>query len=183
LDAPSLFIDVGGRSVRPALLASAAAQKLEERLGAHLSEAKVAARGQICHLAVSANAGGLDFAAAAVAVARGSAAVLHLPAELLGAALKREGEFQGSGLLPSGVLLRADLSTDRSLVALAVRGLIAEGLAVGVLKRRLSWVAERRALFGALPGGAPGGLPDRLVRQLGIVSTGREIPVPVPAAG
>jgi hypothetical protein len=51
-------------------------------------------------------------------------------------------------------------------VALAARDLLGRGLAVAVLKRRLNWVAERRALFGALPVGSPGGLPGRLVNRL-----------------
>ncbi|HWT90802.1 MAG TPA: hypothetical protein VN179_06770, partial [Solirubrobacterales bacterium] len=64
------------------------------------------------------------------------------------------------------VLLRADLRSDRALVALTVRDLIERELSVGVLKRRLNWDAERRALFGVLPPGSPGGLPERLVRRL-----------------
>jgi hypothetical protein len=178
LDSAALFVDVGGRPPRPALLASAAAQKLEERLGAHLPEVKVAARGQVCHLAVPADLDGLASAAAAVTVGRGSAAVLHLPPGLLWPALQ-----DGCSLRPTAVLLRADLAADRPLVALAARGLSAEGLAIGVLKRRLGWVAERRALFGALPAGAPGGVPERLARRVGIFSRDREIRVPVPAAG
>ena len=177
LDSPALFVDVGGRAPRPAVLASAAAQKLEERLGAHLPELKVAARGQLCHLAVSGDSGGLDSAAAAVTVARGGRAVLHLPPELLGEALEDR-----SGLRPSGVLLRADLAPDRSLVALAYRGLLDEGQAVGILKRRLGWMTERRALFGALPAGAPGGLPERLVRRFDALSRDTEIRLPVRAA-
>jgi hypothetical protein len=178
LDAAALFVDVGGRPPRPALLASAAAQKLEERLGAHLPDFKAAARGQVCHLAVPADLDGLDSAAAAVTVGRGSAAVLHLPPDLLWPALR-----DGRSLRPSAVLLRADLAADRPLVALAARGLSAEGLAFGVLKRRLSWVAERRALFGALPAGSPGGVPELLARRLGILSRDTEIRVPVPAVG
>lgn len=177
LDSPALFVDVGGRAPRPALLASAAAQKLEERLQAHRPASKVAARGQVCHLALSADSEGLESAAAALTVARGAVAVLHLPTELLGPALESRNDLR-----PSGILLRADLTEDRALVALAVRGLLAEGLAVGVLKRRLSWVAERRALFGALPAGAPGGLHPRLLRRLGVLSRDMEIRFPVPAA-
>ncbi|HET7588959.1 MAG TPA: hypothetical protein VFK14_02065 [Solirubrobacterales bacterium] len=176
IDASPLFVDVGGRQPRPALLASAAAQKLEERVGAHLPAVKVAARGQVCHLSVPADVDGLASAAAAATVARGAMVVLHLPPELLGSAVAGAG-----GLRPSGALLRADLAADRPLVALAVRGLLGEGLAVGVLKHRLGWVAERRALFGALPAGAAGGLSDRLVRRLGL-SRDTEIRFPVPAA-
>ncbi len=168
----ALLIEVGGKTPRPALLASAAAQKLEERLGAHLPDFRVAARGQVCHMAVPAGQEGLDSAAAAVTVTRGSTVVLHLPPGLL------RPVVEGFGLRPSGVLLRADLAEDRPLAALTVRDLIAHGLAVAVLKQRLGWVAERRALFGALPPGSPGGLPQRLVRRLGVLNRGTEVPVP-----
>jgi hypothetical protein len=160
VDVAALLVDVGGRAPRPTLIASAAAQKLEERLRARFSEAQVAARGQVCHLAVQADGEGLARAAAAIDVSRGSLAVVHLPPSLLQLAL---GD---SALRPTGVLLRADLADDRALVALVARDLLDRGLAVGVLKRRLGWVAERRALFGALSAGAPGGLPERLVRRL-----------------
>lgn len=160
-DVSGLFVDVGGRAPRPTLIVSAAAQKLEERLAAHLPQAKAAARGQVCHLVVSADPEGLDAAAAAVTVARGAAAAVHVPPGLLQPALA-----EGTKLWPSGVLLRADLQRDRALVALAVRDLIDRELAVGVLKHRLGWVAERRALFGTLPAGSPGGLPERLRRRL-----------------
>ncbi|HEV2859275.1 MAG TPA: hypothetical protein VGW80_12820 [Solirubrobacterales bacterium] len=161
VDLATLFVEVGGRAPRPALLASAAAQKLEERLSAHLPDVKVAARGQVCHLAVSGEVEGLATAAAAVAVARGATAVLHVPPQLLDEALAG-----GPDLRPSGVLLRGDLPKDRPLVALAARELLLRDLAVGVLKQRLSWVAERRALFGALPAGAPGGLSERFAARL-----------------
>jgi len=161
LDVAALLVDVGGRPPRPTLLASAAAQALEERLAAHLPQARVAARGQVCHLAVPTDSEGLEAASAAVTAARQVPAVLHLPPALLQAVVGGE-----SGIRPTAALLRADLAEDRSLVALVVRDLVARGLAVGVLKRRLNWVSERRALFGALPAGSPGGLPDRLVRRL-----------------
>ena len=161
LDLATLLIDVGGRAPRPSLLASAAAQRLEERLAAHVPEAKAAARGQVCHLAVPAGAQGLDGAAAAAGVAREATVVAHVPPAMLQEALD-------CGLRPSGVLLRADLTQDRPLLALAARELMGRGLAFGVLKRRLPWVAERRALFGALPAASPGSLPPRLLRQMGI---------------
>jgi len=176
VDLATLLIDVGGKPPRPALLASVAAQKLEERLGAHLPDFRAAARGQVCHLAVPAGQEGLDAAAAAVTVARGSAAVIHVPPAML------QPILDGFGPRPSGVLLRADLIEDRPLAALAVRDLVARDFAVAVLKRRLGWVAERRALFGALPPGSPGGLPERLVRRLGAFSRGKEVRVPVPGA-
>jgi hypothetical protein len=159
-DVATLLIDLGGRAPRPTLIASAAARNLEERLRAHLPDALVAARGQVCHLAVEADDDGFDVAAAAIDAARDTFAVFHLPSRMLQAAL---GE---SRLRPTGVLLRADLPDDRPLVALTARDLLDRDLAIGVLKHRLGWVAERRALFGVLPAGAPGGLPERLVRRL-----------------
>jgi hypothetical protein len=159
-DTATLLVDVGGRAPRPTLVASAAAQKLERKLRAHLPEAKVAARGQICHLAVPEADESLELASAAISAGRGSLAVLHLPPQLL------QGAMADPRLRASGVLLRADLSADRALLALAARDLLGRGLAVGVLKRRLGWVAERRAMFGVLGAGSPGGLPDRLVRRL-----------------
>ena len=161
VDLATLLIEVGGRAPRPTLLASAAAQGLEERLVAHLPQARVAARGQICQLAVPADPEGLEVASAAVAVARGAIAVLHLPPPQLRPWLCAE-----AGLEPAAVLLRADLAADRSLVALVVRDLLARDLRVAVLERRLSWVAERRALFGALQPEAAGGLPPSLRRNL-----------------
>lgn len=175
IDTASLLIDVGGRPPRPTLLASAAAQKLEERLVAHLPHLRAATRGQVCHLAVPADPEGLDAASAAVTAARGATAVLHVPPELL-----QEVVEDTSGIRPSGVLLRADLDQDRDIVALAVRELMNRGLAVAVLKRRLSWVVERRALFGVLPAGSASGLPAPLVRRLGVATTDREV-VPIPA--
>jgi hypothetical protein len=66
---------------------------------------------------------------------------------------------------PDAALLRADLGEARPLVALAVDDLLRRGVRVGVLKRRLGWVAERRAGFGAL-GSDSGGLPEPLLRRL-----------------
>lgn len=162
VDRATLLVDFGGRPPRPTLLASTAAQQLEERLVAHLPEVRIAARGQICHLAIAPDSEGFEAAAAAIAVARGALAALHLPPSLLQPLL--EGN---SGLDPSGALLRADVAADRALLALVARDLMGRGLTVGVLKRRLSWVAERRALFGALAPGAAGELlPSLLRRQL-----------------
>jgi hypothetical protein len=172
-DRAALLIDVAGRSPRPTLLASAPARELEERLVAHLPAARVAARGQVCHLAVGADEDGFVAAAAAETVARGSFAVICVPPEHVQALL---ADPLGSRL--TGVLLRADLEGERSLAALAVADLLGRGLAVAVLKHRLAWVAERRALFGALAPDAAGGLPaslvDRLVdREAGVASRGR----------
>lgn len=164
LDLATLFVEMGGRAPRPALLATAAAQELEGRLAGHLRAAQVAARGQICHLAVPADAEGLQNAVAAVTVAREAAVVVQLPSQLLQDALE-------SGLRPSGALLRVELATERPLLALLASDLLSRGLALAVLKRRLTWVAERRALFGALPADAQGSLSPRLVRRLGFADS------------
>jgi hypothetical protein len=160
-DLSTLLVDVGGRPPRPTLLASTAAHRLEERLVAHLPQIRVAARGQVCHLAVPADPEGLASAAAAVTVARGALAVLHVPPALLQPLL-----VERLGPEPTGVLLRADIAPDRPLLALVVRELIGRDLAVAVLKQRLGWVAERRALFGSLAADAAGGLPPRLARRV-----------------
>jgi hypothetical protein len=157
----ALLVDVGGKPPRPTLLASAAAHRLEERMAAHLPQARVAARGQVCHLAVAADADGLEAASAAVTVARGAVAVVHLPPSMLRPALEA-----GPRPTSSGVLLRADLPASRALLALLVRDLMGRELAVAVLKQRLSWVAERRALFGSLPPRTPGALPRRVLANL-----------------
>jgi hypothetical protein len=159
-DLATLLVEVGGRAPRPTLLASAAAQGLEERLVAHLPQARVAARGQVCHLAVAGDEEGLAAGAAAATVARGVLVVVQVPPALFRPAL------EGVGPEPTGALLRADLGSDRALLCLLVRDLLARGLAVAVLKRRLGWVAERRALFGALPSGAADGLPQTLQDRL-----------------
>jgi len=169
VDRATLLVDIGARPPRPTLLASAAAQRLEERLAAHLPEARMAARGQVCHLAVEADEEGLLAASAAAALVRESLAVVNLSPAMLRAVLDH-----GVGPRPTGALLRANLPADRPLLALAVCDLTARGLAVGVLKQRLSWVAERRALFGALPPAA--GLPRSIVRRLAEPAGARTIP-------
>ena len=161
VDLATLFVDVGGKPPRPTLLASAASRRLEERLAAHLPRARVAARGQVCHLAVPADPEGLEAAAAAVTVARGALAVIHLPPALLRPLLSER-----LGPEPSGILLRADIAADRALLALVVRDLLGRDLTVAVLKQRLSWVAERRAFFGSLQSEGTGGLPGHLLRNL-----------------
>ncbi|HVY97724.1 MAG TPA: hypothetical protein VHA54_12255, partial [Solirubrobacterales bacterium] len=161
VDRAALMVDLGGRAPRPTLLASAAAQRLEERLAAHLPEAQVAARGQVCQLVAPADEEGFEIAQAAMTVARDEVRVVHV----VPAALQ---PLLGSSLAAdlSGALLRADVGADQPLLALAAHDLLARGLVLAVLKRRLPWVTERRALFGALPAGTAGGLPPKVVRRL-----------------
>lgn len=160
IDRAALLIDLGGRAPRPTLIASTPARTLEDRLAAHLPGVRVAARGQVCHLAAAADEDGFAAAAAAVTVARGALAVVHLPPVALQALLGADRAPR-----PSSVLLRADVTADRPLLALVVRDLLAADLDVGVLKHRLSWIDERRALFGVLAAERPG-LPPRLLRSL-----------------
>jgi hypothetical protein len=160
LDRAALMVDLDGRAPRPTLIASSPARALEERLAAHLPRLRVAARGQVCHLAAPADEDGFTAAAAAVAVARGLLAVIHVPPSALQDLLAAE-----HGPRPSGVLLRADLAADKALIALVARDLVARELDVGVLKDRLGWVEERRAMFGILGSECPG-LPPRLLNRL-----------------
>jgi hypothetical protein len=159
-DRPGLLVDVGGRPPRPTLVASSGARELEERLTVHLPELRAASRGGTCHLAIPADDDGLQRLPAALPLAREAVAVLHVPPGLFQDVLRIEG------VEPSGVLLRAELESDRALTALAVSELHQRGLLVRVLKRPLAWVSARRALFGALPREAPGGLPIRLCESL-----------------
>jgi hypothetical protein len=156
-DRPGLLIDVGGRAPRPTLVSSAGARELEERLAAHLPRLPAASRGHICHLAVDDDPGAFESVRAALPPAREGVAVVHLSPVLLGVAL---GDL---GIRATGVLLRADLGTDRALTALAVRDLFDRGIRVAVLKRPLAWVPARRALFGVLP---PGTLSPYLRKSL-----------------
>jgi hypothetical protein len=170
---PGLLVELSDRRApRPALVASAAARELEERLAAHLPEAALAARGHICHLSLPADRDDLERVPAALALVRDATGVVHLPPRLLREAL-------AARLGPDAVLLRADLERDRALVGLAARDLMARGLRVAVLKRPLAWIPARRALFGVLPADAADGLPTRLRRRC-LASPGTAAP-PRPA--
>jgi hypothetical protein len=160
IETAALLVDVGGRVPRPTLIASASAHRLEERLAARLPTLRPAARGEVCHLSVGTDEDGVGAAAAAVTVGRGGLAVVHVAPELLQPLLEAPAAPR-----PDAALLRADLTTDRALVALAVGELLERGLRVAVLKCRLGWVAERRAGFGAL-GSDSGGLPESLLYRL-----------------
>lgn len=155
VDRAGLLVDFGeGRPPRPSLVATAAARELEERLVAHLPEAGVASRGQTCHLMLPPDPGGVERLAGALAIVRDSVGAVHLPPALLQPVLE-DARFE-----LAAVLLRADLTTDRALVALAVGDLMERGIPVAVLKQPLGWIAARRALAGALPTGSVPG-PER----------------------
>lgn len=143
-DRAGLLIDLTAeRAARPTPIATAGARALEQRVAAHLPDAAVASRGTICQANVE-----LDSVPALVPLARESVAVLHLPPAQLQPAL------DDPRIRPSGALLRADLSTDRALTALAARDLIDHGLRLVVVKHSPGWLMGRLALMGALPSGA-----------------------------
>ena len=158
-DSAALLIDLEeGRASRPTLFATAGARKLEERLVVHLPEAGTASRGCICQMGLPPEPEPIEKIAAALTLARETAAVVHLPSRLLQPFLSEPR------LRPTAVLLRADLTRDRALTALAVRDLMARGLRVAVLKRPPSWLVARVALLGALPAG--GDFPPARLRGL-----------------
>lgn len=159
-DRPGLLINVGGRAPRPTFVASSGARELEERLAVHLPGLRAASRGQTCHLAVGSDPDVFEHIRAALPLVRDSGAVVHLPPARFQEVLAEPG------ISPTGVLLRANLTSDRALTALVVRDLLDRRLPVRILKRSLSWVPARRALFGILPPETPGGLPDRMGASL-----------------
>lgn len=145
-DRAALLIDLDeGRPPRPLLIATTGARALEERLDSHLPDARIASRGQICHLTLTPGPAGLEQIAAAIPLVRESAGVIHLPPKLVRPAL------EGPRIRATGVLLRADLAEARALTALAVRDLMTQGLRVAVLKQPLGWLTARTSLLGALP--------------------------------
>lgn len=148
-DAAALLVDLDeGRVPRATLIATVGARGLEERLAAHLPDAAIASRGRICLLKLPPEREAIETLAAALPLARESAAVVHLPPALLLAVLG------APRIRATGVLLRADLGEDRALTALAVRDLMAAGPRVAVLKRPLGLLAGAAAQLGALPSGA-----------------------------
>lgn len=159
-DRAALLIDLSeARRSRSTLIATAGARALEERLAAHLPDAAVASRGRICQLALAPEAETIDAIAAALPLARESAAIVHLPPLLL-RPLLAEPQVQATA-----ALLRADLAEDRALTALAVRDLMGHDLRVAVLKRPFSRSIAHVALLGALPGDGRT-LPDGLRKRL-----------------
>jgi len=140
----ALLIDLGEeRAARSTPIATAGARALEERLAAHLPDAAVASRGCFCQLTLAPRPEALEIAAAASPLARESAAVVHLPPQLLRPLLAEPR------IRPTAAVLRADLPGDRALTALAVRDLVGLGLRVAVLRRPPGLLAGRAALLGA----------------------------------
>jgi hypothetical protein len=143
----ALLIDLdASRTPRSSLVATTGARDLEERVAAHMPEASVASRGQVCHLKLSPDSAGIEQLPAALPLSRESAAVILLPPSLL------QPLLADPRIQPTAALLRADLTEERALTALAARDLIDRGLRVAVSKRPLGWLAARCALFGVLSG-------------------------------
>jgi hypothetical protein len=166
-DRAALLIDLGeGRAPRSSLVATSGARELEERLVAHMPNTAAASRGRICRLGLAADPAAVEQLPAVLPLARESVAVVHLPVSLLRPLLDEPR------IRPTAALLRADLTENRALAALAVRDLMTRGLRVAVLKHSLGRLVARAAVLGALPAGG-GVLPDRLaVRLLNRESSG-----------
>jgi hypothetical protein len=159
-DRAGLLIDLmGDTAPRPSLIATAAARELEERLATHLPQARVASRGQFCHLSLPTDQSGIEQIPAALPLARDAVAIVHLPPQLLQPALTEPR------IRASAAMLRADLAEDRSLTALVVGDLIKRDFRVVVLKQPLGWLAGRLALLG-VPSTSGMGLPDRMRGRL-----------------
>ncbi len=154
-----LLIDLSdARPLRPSLIATDGARRLEERLAVHLPKASVASRGRMCLVALDAEGAELEQVGAALAVGREAVRVVHVPPTLFRPALE---QLRASA---DAVLLRADLRRDRALTALTAADLIHRGLRVGVLKRPLGWL-EARCAFAGVPSPSPP-LPGRLLARL-----------------
>lgn len=157
----ALLLEIDPPKVRrPAVLASAQARDLEERIARGVPEASPAARGRICCAALPPGDDGLAAAGAAVREAGDDIAcvVWARPAAFRAA-------IEDPGLAPKGALLRSDLDRDRAVTALLVRDLLGRGIAVRVFKRAPEWLSSRRAIAGAPGGGkAPGAVSSLLVR-------------------
>ncbi|MSO42071.1 MAG: hypothetical protein EXQ70_09315, partial [Solirubrobacterales bacterium] len=144
------------RSRRPTLLATPAARGLERDLGGLGLEAS--ARGHLCHLALAAEPDSLELLGE---LERGPALLLIcLPHGLWPEAIRHPS------LAPGAALIGVTLPRDRSLAALAVGELRAEGVRVKIAPRSLPRVAARRASAGVSPGGAASARVERLGRAL-----------------
>jgi hypothetical protein len=159
-DRAALLIDLEeGRATRSTLVATAGARGLEERLAAHLPDATIASRGRICCLKLPADQEGIEQIEAVLPLVRESAGVIHLSPQLLRPVLEE------SGIRPTAALLRADLTQDRALTALATRDLMSGDLRVAVLKHPIGWTTARTALLGMHPATGES-LPRRLCERL-----------------
>ncbi|MBS1860444.1 MAG: hypothetical protein JSS68_01910 [Actinobacteria bacterium] len=142
-------------------MASVAAGRLEERLSAALPGVEVAARGRICVIATRGDGEGLSTPGRAIEAAGCSPVVVHADPSDLARLLEDPVASRFAA-----ALVRCGPGIDRALGAPAILDLLARGLAVSLLERRLDWVRERKALFGALDAWELEGLPPALVSWL-----------------
>jgi len=148
----------GGRG--PTMLAAASARELEDALRAEGFE-RVAARGRLCWLGLGSTEDDFGELRRAVAAMPARAlAIAHVPPGLWQPALN------GAVPRPAAALLRADLPGDRSLAAMSVIELRAQGIPVRVASRPPGRVASRRALAGLEAGGSASRRAARLARGL-----------------
>ncbi|MGH2953092.1 MAG: transglycosylase SLT domain-containing protein [Solirubrobacterales bacterium] len=159
-DAPALVAEVGERHARgPTMLASAGARALEASLRARAFHAS--ARGRLAWLSIEPVDGWLDRLTEALRCANTArAAVVHVDARLWRPLLGDER------LAVDAAVLRAELPAQRSLTALAVRELHADGIRAAVVRRPPGRVGSRRALAGLEPGGEASRTAVRLARRL-----------------
>ncbi len=155
-----LLVEVGAERGRgPTTLASGAARDLERALRER-GFRRAAARGRLCWLGLPDGEEALGELARALQAANPGISIVHVPARLWRPALDEPALPLRSGLL------RADLSEDRSLAALAVIELRERRLPVRVASRPLGLVASRRALAGLEVGGGAATRVARLARGL-----------------
>ena len=157
-----LLAELGAERGRgPTMLASSPARELEERLR-QIGHERVAARGRLCWVGLGGTGEALteDLPRTLEAVPAACVAIVHMPPRLWPLALEQRSLRRRAGLL------RADLPTDRALVALAVAELRERRLPVRVAVRPLGRVASRRAVAGLETGGAAAKRIGRLARGL-----------------
>jgi hypothetical protein len=144
-DRAALFIDLGARVPKPTLVASSAARNLEQRIARRLPGLPVAARGQTCHVAAAPDAQGFSLARLAAAEAGDALVVVHVAPNALSRLLSSPDAPRFTT-----ALLRVDRDQSQAdLDDVVARDLLGRGVMVSALHHRLSWVEERRALFGA----------------------------------
>jgi hypothetical protein len=159
-----LLVEVDSARARgPTMLASEAARSLERSLRMAGIDA-AAARGRLCWLSLPTE-GSVDRLSEAceVATAEGADVVVFLPPPRFRDALELKV------LHPGAVVLRADLSVERSLCAVACRDLQARGLRIRIAKEAPGPIAARRTLAGLDAGGTAARQAARLARGVGLL--------------
>jgi Transglycosylase SLT domain/D-alanyl-D-alanine carboxypeptidase len=164
----TLLAEVGEGAQRrgATLFAARAARELEDRL--HRSDRDAAARGHLCHLALSDSGDPVPELEEAISSSNPALVVVRVPAALWVPALEAQGlETVGGCVLVS-------LPSERSLAALAVDELGRRRIRPRIATRPPPPLAARRALAGARAGGRTSARADRILRALlGLGGQGR----------